>query len=138
MKSRLVPGALVVAPGRVKDASLSLRAHPRPRLFDPVVFAKFQHDPVALVVLGVDISFIPAREGFEALHDRMIGLGDFSPDDASPVLQELSANQGDIFWRIQEAIRSAVQRNEAVVPARHNRGVPSPAPALSALCWHKS
>ena len=76
LEAGVAPGAFVVAPGGVEDAALALRAHPGPRLLAVAFDAVFQDGAVLLVVLGVDVGFVPALEAAEALHDRMVRLGD--------------------------------------------------------------
>src|SRR5262249_39047438 len=75
LKAGVPPRPLVVAPGGVENAALSLRADPRPRLLRPALLAVFEDRSILLVVLGVDVGLVPAFESFKALQDRMVGGG---------------------------------------------------------------
>src|SRR5262249_6617041 len=76
--------------------------------------AIFQDGAVLLVVLGVDVSFVPAFKTAVALHDGMIGSGDGRAKRAGAVAFELGADQLDVLRRVQETVRGTVQRNEAL------------------------
>src|SRR5205823_3462026 len=98
----------------VEDASLAVRPHPRPRLLAPPLLARFEDDAILLVVLRVDVGLVPALEAAETLHERMIGLRDRRAKSAGVVRVELSADEIDIRIRLDEAVRSAVDRDEAL------------------------
>src|SRR6185437_8981204 len=75
LEAGVAPGALVMAPGRVKDPALALCPYPGPRLLFPLLLAIFQHNAILLVVPGVDVGLVPALETLEPLHDRVFRLG---------------------------------------------------------------
>ena len=74
MEAGMAPGAGVVAVRGVEDASLALRADPRPGLGAGLVVAGLEDVAVLRVVLGVDVRLVPGAERFEALDDRVIGI----------------------------------------------------------------
>src|SRR5205814_1005075 len=76
--------------------------------------AVFEYRASLLVVLGMDIGLVPTLEALEALHHRMIRLGDDGAEGAGVVPLELSADKIDVFRRIQEAIGGTVKRDEAL------------------------
>src|SRR5581483_12425616 len=114
LEARIAPGALIMSPGGVEDAALALRAHPRPRLLLVALHAIFQDGASFFVVLGVNVSLIPALEAGEAFHDGVIRLGKRRTEGAGAVLLELGADQVDVFRRIEKAVRGTVQGNEAL------------------------
>jgi hypothetical protein len=116
VKARISPRPLIVPPGGVKHAPLPLRADPGPGFLPFLIFPILQHGPVRLVVLLVDVGFVPALKTAKAAQQRMLFIGDGRAERPRPVPLELGADQGDVLRRIQEAIRGAVDRDESAPP----------------------
>ena len=108
----LAPRALVVAVGRVEDASFPLRADPRPRFPALRVHALHQHRPIDGVVLRVHVGFVPRQERLHALRDRVRGLDDLGGELAGAVPLKLAADERDVLVRLRELRRGRVQRDE--------------------------
>src|SRR5262249_23204602 len=113
LEAGVAPGAVVVTPGRVKDAASPLRADPGPRLGALALTPVLQDSAVFVVVLGVNLSLVPALEAAEAPDDGVVGFCDPGAERARAVAEELSADQLNILRRIEEAVRGAVDRDEA-------------------------
>ena len=116
---RIAEGPLIVSPSRVKDASLAVRADPGPWFAFAAVRlsalnAVFKHRAMPLVVLGVDIGFVPAFEAAKTFHDGMGRFGAFHAKHLATVPLELSPNQLDELRRIAKAERRAVQWHKAL------------------------
>ncbi len=114
LEPRVAPGAFVMPPGGVEDAPLAVRAHPRPRFLRLLVLAVFEDGSIFFVVLRVDVSLVEALEALETLHDRMVRLRDGGAEGADAVRFELGADQLDVLFGIEEAIRRAMERDEAL------------------------
>lgn len=118
METVLFPGADIVTPGGVENASFALRADPGPRFFggsfgEIALFANFEHRSLLWVVSMVEVGFIPTAEAAEAFHDGVFGGDVYGLKFLATVAFELSTAQGDIGVRIAEAVGSAVDGDEA-------------------------
>ena len=115
LEAGVAPGPLVVAPGGVEDAALALRAHPGPRLL-AVAFRR-----------GTRGRCGPSRCAWCGRRSRpssrsrskpfMIGWSASAivvSERARAVPLELGADQLDVLRRVEEAVRGAVQRDEAL------------------------
>src|SRR5262249_52726104 len=112
LEARITPGSLVVAPGGVEDAAFAVFSDPRPRLPAVTFLAIFEHRAIGLVVLCVDIRLVPAFKAAEAAHDRVLAFSQDGAKRARAVPLKLSPDQLDVFGRVQEAVRRAVERDE--------------------------
>ena len=105
-------------PCRVEHAALAVRADPRPRLarlaagLHPLL-ATFEHHAV-VVVPAMDVGFIPALEAAEALHHRVLRLGDHRRKHLAAVPRELGPHQLDDLVAVLKAERRAVERDETL------------------------
>ena len=97
------------APRGAKDAPF-LGAHPCPRF--PAITPILKDRAILGVVLGVRVGLVPAFESLEALHERVIGLGDEGAKRAGIVPLKLSADEVDVLRGVAEAVTGAVQRDE--------------------------
>ena len=98
MESGLLPGAGVVPISRVKDPTLALGSHPGPRFFAVPFRAGLQQMSVFLVMLCVNISFIPRVKGSKTFHDRVRRIDDFGVELPRTVPLELGTDQCDVLW----------------------------------------
>src|SRR5439155_21251561 len=89
LKSLIPPRPLIMPPGRIEDAPLPVRAHPRPRFFLITLLAIFEHRAVAFIVLRVHISLVPTFKTTKPAHDRMLGLYQRRPKRPSLMTLEL-------------------------------------------------
>ena len=117
----MAPGAQVMAPCRVENASLSLPADPCPRLAGATfglgtLVAVLEHNSVALVVAVMDVGFVPTFETAETVKHRLVSRRQASREDLGAVALELGANQVDELLAVAKAIRRAVQRHKALTP----------------------
>ena len=117
LKPGVAPGSLVVPPGGVEHAALALGADPGPGLATLPLDPLLEHGPAPLVVLGVDVGFVPAPKAAEPLHHRMLGGHDHGGELAGAVLLELCADQVDPDGRVLEAEARAVERHEPLPAA---------------------
>ena len=113
MKPRIAKRSLVVTPSRVEDATFTVRADPRPWFAAFVVNSIGEHRAILFVVQMMDVSFVPTFKAAEVFHDRMVGIGEFSPKNAGTMSFELSSHQRDDFIVVAKAICRAVQWHES-------------------------
>lgn len=112
--ARMAPRALVVAPGRVEDATLALGADPCPRLMVIALNPLLKHCPAAVVVLRVHVGLVPAFEARKALHDRVVGGESHRAKFARAVLLKLGAHEVTPGRRVAKTTARAVQRHETL------------------------
>ena len=93
---------------------------------------------VLLVVLGVDVGLVPGLERLEALHDRVVGVDDLGVERAGAVALELGADEGDVRRRVEEAVRGAVERDEAAAAGDVVEQGLLLRRARSRRCWRRS
>ena len=67
----VAPRPLVMPPSGVENAALAFLPHPGPRFTVVALDALFQHGAAAIVVLRMDVGFVPALEATEILHHGM-------------------------------------------------------------------
>ncbi len=121
MKTWVRPGSLIMPPRGVEDSAFPLRANPSPRLLLLVVGLNslntvLQDRSVLGVVAMMNIGLVPTDESVKRRHDGMDGLGNNGGESSRLVRLELRADQVDILWRIEEAVRRAVERDQAATP----------------------
>ena len=114
VKSRVLPGALVMAPGSIEDPALAAGANPGPGFPALAFSAGLQEGAILFVVVGVHIGLIPALKALETLHDGMVRLDVADPEDTGSMALELGAHERDVLRRVEETIGGAVQGNEAL------------------------
>ncbi len=112
LKPGIAPGTLVVAPRRIENPPLAVRANPRPGFLGVAFNAVFQDRAILLVVFGVNVGFIPAFKALEAFHDRVIRRSDRRSKCSRGMALELRAHQIDIGFGIDETVRGTMQRNK--------------------------
>src|SRR5579875_4186061 len=122
MISGIAEDPLIVARCCVEDTPLALGAHPCPRLTFAVLFTHHQNVPVAREPMML-VSFVPGLKFLHTFHGRMLSIYDARAKHAGFMALELSADKRDVFWRIQETIRGAMQGDQpfAVLDERQER-----------------
>ena len=118
MKTVVVPHALIVTRGGVKDAAFALRANPCPglRLGMRIAFhcvTHHQHRAVLRIVVGVKVSFVPGGEFLHVLQCGVIRLHDLGGKLRALVALEPPADKLIEAWFVAEAPARAMYWHEA-------------------------
>src|SRR3954469_19503288 len=111
LKLRIGPGPLVVTPGGIEHAALSVFTHPWIRFGIGAVAPFSQHEAIR-VVPGMSVSFVPTLDRRVALHYRMVGGDDGFLEHAGSMFFELRPDQFYVLRRVKKAERSAMDRRE--------------------------
>src|SRR5438309_3555748 len=93
VKSGIAPSSLIMSPGGVENPPLTVSPNPRPRLLRRALDAVFEDGATLIVVLGVDIGFVPALEALEPSHDGVIRSSDNRAERTRAVALELGTDQ---------------------------------------------
>ena len=117
MESGVVPYPRVVAGSSVKNATLTLCAHPRPRLGlgMRVAFHRIAHHEdrtVLRIMVGMKVRLIPRLKCFNVLHCRMFGVGYSCAENGSLMTFESSTHQLVELRFIAETPAGAVHRHK--------------------------
>src|SRR5688572_19712880 len=100
-----------MTPGGVEDASFSMVAHPG-IWFGAFVIATFGEDSAIAIMLFVHVGLVPAFNGGETFHVRMISLNDGLFESARAVTFKLGAHEFDVFWGVEKTVGRTMQRNK--------------------------
>ena len=117
MEFRFAPDSFVMSRGRVEHPSFSLIPYPGPRfrLGDVVIlcnFANLQYGASFLVVVFVDVGFIPGGEFLDVFYCGMIRFDDGGGEILALVMGKFSANKFGESGLVAEAGAGAMNGNE--------------------------